>query len=105
LIMPLVGFISPSDPRWVATLAAIQEELVEDSLVYRYRVNEAFADRLEGRDSTFSICSFWLIECVARGGDLPRARFDALCADLLDALVALLPGRVAWRERGERGCQ
>lgn len=75
LIMPLVRFISPTDPRWVSTLRAIEEDLVTDSLVYRYRVGEAFSDRLEGIEGTFSICSLWYVECVARGGDLEKARY------------------------------
>lgn len=74
LLMPLVRMISPTDPRWTSTLRAIGEDLVEDRRVYRYRVNEAFAEGLRGRDGTFSICSFWYAECVARSGDLQQAR-------------------------------
>jgi GH15 family glucan-1,4-alpha-glucosidase len=75
LIMPLVKIISPSDPKWLSTLEAIEKDLVEDSLVYRYRVGEAFSDMLEGTEGTFSICSFWYIECVSRSGDLEKARY------------------------------
>lgn len=75
LIMPLVRMISPTDPKWLSTLKAITEDLVQDSLVYRYRVGEAFSDELEGTEGTFSICSFWYIECVSRMGDLQRARY------------------------------
>ena len=75
LIMPLVRFLSPTDPKWIATLRAITEDLVEDSLVYRYRVGEAFSDELEGGEGTFSICSFWYIECISRMGDVQRARY------------------------------
>lgn len=75
LIMPLVRFISPTDPKWLSTLKAIEEDLVEDSLVYRYNVGEAFDDELDGSEGTFSICSFWYIECVSRSGDLHKARF------------------------------
>ncbi|MGE9290153.1 MAG: glycoside hydrolase family 15 protein [Puniceicoccales bacterium] len=74
LIMPLVRFISPTDPKWLSTLKAIQSELTEDSLVYRYKVNEAFDEHLEGEDGTFSICSFWFIECLSRGGQTLQAR-------------------------------
>ncbi|MBC2603075.1 glycoside hydrolase family 15 protein [Puniceicoccus vermicola] len=74
LIMPLVRFISPTDPKWLSTLEAIRRELTEDSLVYRYRVNEAFDEHLEGEDGTFSICSFWYIECLSRGGNTLQAR-------------------------------
>lgn len=75
LAMPLVRFISPTDPQWLSTLQAITKELAQDSLVYRYRVGEAFSDELAGAEGTFSICSFWYIECIARSGDLQRARF------------------------------
>lgn len=75
LIMPLVKIISPTDPKWLSTLEAIEKDLVEDSLVYRYRVGEAFSDMLEGTEGTFSICSFWYIECISRSGDLEKARY------------------------------
>ncbi|HKK17983.1 MAG TPA: glycoside hydrolase family 15 protein [Opitutales bacterium] len=75
LIMPLVRMISPTDPKWLSTLKAITEDLVQDSLVYRYRVGESFSDELSGMEGTFSICSFWYIECVSRMGDLQRARY------------------------------
>jgi GH15 family glucan-1,4-alpha-glucosidase len=75
LLMPLVKFVSPGDPRWLSTLAAIEQNLVEDSLVYRYRNGELFTDGLAGREGTFSMCSFWYVECLARAGDLLKARF------------------------------
>jgi len=75
LIMPLVRMISPTDPKWLSTLKAVGEDLVEDSLVYRYRVGESFSDELKGGEGTFSICSFWYIECVSRTGDLQKARY------------------------------
>lgn len=75
LIMPLVRMISPTDPRWHQTMKAITEDLVTDSLVYRYRVGEAFSDELEGSEGTFSICSLWYIESISRMGDLQQARF------------------------------
>jgi GH15 family glucan-1,4-alpha-glucosidase len=75
LLMPLVKFISPSDSRWMSTLAAIKNTLVEDSLVYRYRTAKAAPDGLPGGEGTFSMCSFWYVECLARAGDLKQARF------------------------------
>ena len=75
LMMPLVKFISPTDPRWLSTMRAIEEGLVEDSLVYRYRMGEGASDGLSGEEGTFCICSFWYVECLARSGDLDRARF------------------------------
>jgi GH15 family glucan-1,4-alpha-glucosidase len=75
LMLPLVKFLSPTDPRWRSTLKAIKENLVEDSLVYRYRPEKAASDGLRGREGTFSPCSFWYVECLARAGDLKQARF------------------------------
>ena len=72
LLMPLMRFISPTDPRWLSTLEAVGRELMDDSLVYRY---SAEADGLRGAEGTFNMCSFWYVECVARAGDLPKARF------------------------------
>lgn len=74
LIMPLVRFIGPKDPRWMSTLRAIHQDLVDDSLVYRYRTEEV-SDGLAGGEGTFCICTFWFVECVARSGDLQGARF------------------------------
>ena len=73
LLMPLVKFIAPRDPRWLATLQAISTELVSDSLVYRYNL-EASPDGLDGQEGTFSICTFWYVEALARAGHLDDAR-------------------------------
>ncbi len=73
LMMPLVKFIAPTDPRWLSTLDAINRELVADSLVYRYNP-EASPDGLKGEEGTFSICSFWHVEAMARAGRLGEAR-------------------------------
>jgi len=75
LLLPLVKFISPTDPRWKSTLEAIKKHLVDDSLVYRYEPNKAAPDGIGGREGTFSMCSFWYAECLARAGDLKQARF------------------------------
>jgi GH15 family glucan-1,4-alpha-glucosidase len=74
LIMPLVDFIAPRDPRWLSTLKAIENELVDDSLVYRYLPEAAAQDGLEGAEGTFCMCSFWFIECLARAGETDKAR-------------------------------
>jgi len=73
LLMPLVKFIAPTDPRWLSTLDAISSELVADSLVYRYNP-EASPDGLKGEEGTFSICSFWYVEALTRAGRLDEAR-------------------------------
>jgi GH15 family glucan-1,4-alpha-glucosidase len=72
--MPLVKFISPTDPRWLSTLRAVEAELVDDSLVYRYQVHET-PDGLLGKEGTFCMCTFWYVECLGRSGDLEQARF------------------------------
>jgi GH15 family glucan-1,4-alpha-glucosidase len=74
LLMPLVRFISPTDPRWISTLNAIEDTLVDDSLVYRYQNDEAL-EGLTGREGTFCMCTFWFVECLGRSGQLQKARF------------------------------
>ena len=59
----------------VRGLRAIERELVSDSLVYRYRLAGGFSDGLTGQEGTFSMCSFWYVECLSRMGDLHKARF------------------------------
>lgn len=73
LMMPLSKFISPTDPKWLATLDALGEDLVSDSLVYRYDPRLS-ADGLPGEEGTFSICSFWYVEALTRAGRLDDAR-------------------------------
>jgi GH15 family glucan-1,4-alpha-glucosidase len=73
LLMPLVGFVSPQDPMWLSTLDAMDDELVSDSLVYRYDP-AASPDGLRGSEGTFSICTFWYVDALARSGRLERAR-------------------------------
>ena len=75
LLLPLMKFISPTDPRWKSTMQTLQKNLVEDSLVYRYHPATAAPDGLRGNEGTFSVCSFWYVECLARAGDLKQARF------------------------------
>ncbi|HTB84778.1 MAG TPA: glycoside hydrolase family 15 protein [Candidatus Sulfotelmatobacter sp.] len=75
LLLPLVKFISPTDPRWKSTMEVIKKQLVDDSLVYRYKPDRAAPDGIGGCEGTFSMCSFWYVECLARGGDLREARF------------------------------
>jgi GH15 family glucan-1,4-alpha-glucosidase len=73
LYMPLVNFIAPTDPKWLATLRAMDDELVSDSLVYRYDP-AASPDGLRGSEGTFTICSFWYVDALARSGRLDDAR-------------------------------
>ncbi len=80
LIMPLVFFVSPSDPRMLNTIDAIKKSvasggLVSDSLVHRYNVDR-FEDGLAGKEGTFNICTFWLVEAMTRAGWVDRTRLD-----------------------------
>jgi GH15 family glucan-1,4-alpha-glucosidase len=75
LLMPLIRFISPKDPRWLSTLKRIEDELVSDSLVYRYKQGVAAPDGFVSHEGTFSMCSFWYVECLSRSGQLEKARF------------------------------
>ncbi len=67
LMMPLEGFITPTDPLWLSTLNAMDKELVSDSLVYRYNP-EATPDGLRGSEGTFSLCTFLYVDALARAG-------------------------------------
>jgi GH15 family glucan-1,4-alpha-glucosidase len=73
LFMPLSFFVAPTDPRMLSTLDATMQELVSDSLVYRYQVHHT-ADGLYGEEGTFSICTFWMVEALTRAGRLEEAR-------------------------------
>jgi GH15 family glucan-1,4-alpha-glucosidase len=80
LIMPLVLFLSPSDPRLLKTLDAINRSpeaggLVSNSLVYRYKVADT-ADGLIGEEGTFNLCTFWLVEALTRAGRVDPTRLD-----------------------------
>lgn len=70
LLMPMVKFISPIDPRFLSTLAAIERQLVTDSLVFRYDDS----DGLDGKEGTFSLCTFWYVEALTRAGRLRDAQ-------------------------------
>ncbi|MFE4050568.1 glycoside hydrolase family 15 protein [Streptomyces sp. YIM B13518] len=72
LMMPLAKFIAPTDPKWLSTLDSLTEDLVSDSLVYRYDPLVS-PDGLHGAEGTFSICSFWYVEALTRAGRLDEA--------------------------------
>ena len=81
LLMPIVGFLPATDERMRSTIEAIAKELTEDGLVLRYLNEEGLnADGLSGEEGTFTICSFWLVSCLAKAGELERAQelFDRL---------------------------
>jgi GH15 family glucan-1,4-alpha-glucosidase len=80
LLMPLVRFLPPDDPRIQATVLAIADELTENGLVLRYRVDDT-DDGFASEEGTFTICSFWLVSALAEIGEIDRAR--GLCEKLL----------------------
>src|SRR5258708_11374801 len=67
LLMPLVRFVSPTDQRWLSTLKAIGDRLMDDSLLYRYS-GYAAADGLRAGEGTFNMCTFWYVQCLSRAG-------------------------------------
>jgi GH15 family glucan-1,4-alpha-glucosidase len=87
LLIPLLGFLPPDDERVRSTVRAIADELTEDELVLRYRVEET-DDGFSGEEGTFTICSFWLVSALTEIGELDRAR--ALCEKLLSYATPLL---------------
>jgi alpha,alpha-trehalase len=81
LLMPILGFLPADDARMRSTIDAIADGLTEDGLVLRYRNDEGLnADGLTGEEGTFTICSFWLVSCLAKAGEIERAEalFDQL---------------------------
>jgi GH15 family glucan-1,4-alpha-glucosidase len=80
LLMPLVFFMAPNDPRMLSTVDAIRRSvaasgLAADGLVYRYDPGAALDD-LGGREGTFNMCSFWLVEALTRAGHTDRQRLE-----------------------------
>ena len=80
LVMPLVFFTAPTDPRMLSTIEAITKDpaeggLLSNSLVYRYNLRE-FSDGLAGDEGTFNMCTFWLVEALTRAGRTDRKRLD-----------------------------
>ena len=73
LFMPMVGFLPADDPRMVATIDAVQKELMRDGLVHRYLVSET-DDGVGGDEGAFTMCSLWLSGALVTGGRLDEAR-------------------------------
>jgi GH15 family glucan-1,4-alpha-glucosidase len=76
LLLSLTGFLEARDPRMLATIERIQRELTHTPHVYRYDVDKAANDGLSGHEGTFNICSFWLVEALARAGRVEEARLS-----------------------------
>jgi GH15 family glucan-1,4-alpha-glucosidase len=73
LMIPLVGFLPPDDPRVVATVEAVQRELMVDGFVLRYQSTSG-VDGLSGTEGAFLPCTFWLADCLALMGRVDEAR-------------------------------
>ncbi|NJC26083.1 glycoside hydrolase family 15 protein [Neolewinella antarctica] len=73
LLMPLLRFVSSKEPRWLKTFEQIEKKLTADVLVFRYKQEDGATDGLEGEESSFTICSFWYAECLARIGRIDEA--------------------------------
>jgi GH15 family glucan-1,4-alpha-glucosidase len=86
LLMPLLRFLPPDDPRIRATVEAVAAGLTDDGLVCRYLTDET-DDGLHGVEGTFAICSFWLVSALSEIGERERAR--VLCERLLEAAGSL----------------
>jgi GH15 family glucan-1,4-alpha-glucosidase len=80
LLIPILGFLPGDDERVRNTVLAVADELTEDGLVLRYRVDTTDTG-FAGKEGTFTICSFWLVTALAMIGEYDRAR--ALCKKLL----------------------
>jgi GH15 family glucan-1,4-alpha-glucosidase len=74
LVMPMVGFITPTDPRWLSTLRVVEARLVRDALVRRYDMTGMDTDAGSLTAPSFTICSFWYVECLALAGEIDKAR-------------------------------
>jgi GH15 family glucan-1,4-alpha-glucosidase len=74
LLMPMVRFISPVDPMRLSTMKAIEEQLIEDTLVRSYRLEHTPVDGLPGSGGSFTACSFWYVKCLAPAGELEKAQ-------------------------------
>lgn len=73
LLMPIVKFISPNDPLWLSTLRALQDQLVSDTFVKRY-LNNKDLENLDGsEEGSFTMCTFWYCEILARSGQIREA--------------------------------
>ncbi len=73
LVMPLVKFSGPADPRFLSTVRRLEDQLISDSLVHRYQADGA--DGFTDREGTFNLCSFWYVEALARAGRIGEARY------------------------------
>jgi GH15 family glucan-1,4-alpha-glucosidase len=102
LMMPLVGFLPGDDPRVVATIAAIEKNLMRDGFVLRYRT-DSNVDGLPGSEGVFLACSFWLVGAYVRQGRQDEAKelFERLLAIRND--VGLLAEEYDPRERRQLG--
>lgn len=74
LLMSILNMTSPFSEKWRKTMKAIDQELRSDVLLYRYKDHTGEVDGLKGEEGTFTMCSFWHVECLAIGGEIEKAK-------------------------------
>jgi GH15 family glucan-1,4-alpha-glucosidase len=74
LLMPMLSIMSSYSARWQKTMQAIDKDLRSDVLMYRYREQGTEVDGLKGAEGTFTMCSFWHVECLALAGEIEKAK-------------------------------
>jgi len=75
LMMPMVKFITATDPRWLSTLEMVGRRLATDTLLQRYETDHITFEQIDkSQEGSFTMCSFWYIECLARAGQVDKAR-------------------------------
>jgi GH15 family glucan-1,4-alpha-glucosidase len=102
LLIPAVGFLPPTDKRVLGTIEAVQRELTQDDLVYRYatEAGDGTVDGLPGKEGAFLPCSFWLADALAMSGRVSEAR------ELFERLLSLRNdlGLLSEEYDVDRGC-
>ena len=83
----MMRFISPLDPMWLSAMRTIEKQLVEDTLVRRYEVEQTHVDGLPVGEGSFTACSFWFVECLARAGEFDKVQL--LFEKLLSYVITL----------------
>jgi GH15 family glucan-1,4-alpha-glucosidase len=74
LLIPIVGFLPPEDPRVQSTIDLYLEELTENGVVYRYRTDNGTDDGLPGHEGAFGLTTFWMVDALALSGRIDEAR-------------------------------
>ena len=102
LLMPMMRFISPVDPMWLSTMKAIEETWLKIRLFGVMKSNATHVDGLPGSEGSFTACSFWYVECLARAGELEKAQllFEKLLGVRESSRAVFRGARRRWRHLG-----